>query len=232
MNTSPSADGRDRPDNRPHVLCINNDQAVLGLYRDLLDGEGDGPYRVSLRAYVDHDLGTLKALEPALIVLDYMWAEEDAGWTLLQMLRMDPGTAPVPIVLCTGAVREVEALQGHLADMGVSVVLKPFNIDRLEEASAAALAAKPASSGQSGRTRVMGEPWWAGRDGSAAERERAKLVHDLRNPLATAIGRVQMMRRRLRRGEADPARLAVDLEAVEAALVRLKALADRLDGGV
>ena len=63
-----------------------------------------------------------------------MWANEDASWSLLQMLRMDPATADVPIVFCTGAVREVKALGDHLVTMGVTVVLKPFNIDRLVEA--------------------------------------------------------------------------------------------------
>ncbi len=132
MPTTPSLDGH-----RPHVLAINNDPAVLALFRDLLEEEG---YRVSLRAYLDKDLAEIKALRPDLIVLDYMWANEDASWSLLQMLRMDPGTAGVPIVLCTAAVREVEALAGHLAEMGVEVVLKPFNIDRLTEVIAEALA--------------------------------------------------------------------------------------------
>jgi CheY-like chemotaxis protein len=50
------------------------------------------------------------------------------------MLRMDPATAPIPIVLCTGAVREVKALEDHLVAMGVTVVLKPFNIDQLVDA--------------------------------------------------------------------------------------------------
>ncbi len=130
------------------MLCINNDPAVLGLFAALLDDGGAGPYRVTTRAYVDHDMATLRALNPDLIVLDYMWRDDDAGWSLLQMLRMDPATAAIPVVLCTGAVHEVEALGGHLAEMGVSVVLKPFNIDQLEAAIAGGLAAKPAAGGR------------------------------------------------------------------------------------
>jgi CheY-like chemotaxis protein len=73
-------------------------------------------------------------LKPDLIVLDDMWANEDASWSLLQMLRMDPATETVPIVLCTEAVHEVKALAEHLIGIGVTVVLKPFNIDQLVDA--------------------------------------------------------------------------------------------------
>ena len=125
-------------DGQRHVLAINNDQAVLALFRDLLEEEG---YRVSTQAYVAKDLAAIKALAPDLIVLDYMWSGDDNGWSLLQMLRMDRDTAAVPIVLCTGARREVEALQDHLQEMGVQVVLKPFNIDRLVDVIAEALGA-------------------------------------------------------------------------------------------
>lgn len=59
-----------------HILCINNDSAVPALFRDLLQEEG---YRVSTRAYVDHDLKTINDLAPDLIVLDDMWSTEDAS---------------------------------------------------------------------------------------------------------------------------------------------------------
>jgi CheY-like chemotaxis protein len=122
----PAADGRQH-----HILAINNDPAVLGLFRELLEDVG---FRVSLQNYVDRDLAQIKRLAPDLIVLDYMWATEDASWSLLQMLRMDPATTRIPIILCTGAVREVEALAEHLLAMNVAVVLKPFNIDHLVDA--------------------------------------------------------------------------------------------------
>ena len=132
MSPTPTLDGH-----QARILAINNDQSVLALFRDLLEDEG---YRVTTQTYVDRDLAGINALKPDLIVLDYMWATEDASWSLLQMLRMDPGTAGIPIVLCTAAVRDVEALQGHLENMGVRVVLKPFNIDQLVTVIADALA--------------------------------------------------------------------------------------------
>ena len=133
----PAADGRQR-----HILAINNDPAVLGLFRDLLEDAG---FRVSTQNYVDRDLAQITRLRPDLIVLDYMWASEDASWSLLQMLRMEPATTAIPIIVCTGAVREVEALADHLLAMGVTVILKPFNIDHLVDAIQAQLGADPAT---------------------------------------------------------------------------------------
>jgi CheY-like chemotaxis protein len=132
MSTTPSPNGQ-----APHVLAINNDQTMLALFRDLLEEEG---YRVTTHAYLDHDLDDIRVLQPDLIVLDYMWASDDNAWSLLNLLRLSPDTAAIPIVLCTGAVQEVQALSAHLEDMDIRVVFKPFNIDQLVAVLAEALA--------------------------------------------------------------------------------------------
>ena len=129
-------------DIRRHVLVINNDPAVVAVLRDLLEDEG---YRVTTRISPERDLDAIAALAPDLVVIDYMWAEDDGGWSLLQLLRLDRRTAGIPIVLCTGAVREVEALRGRLEELDVRVVLKPFNIDELAATIAEALATVPAT---------------------------------------------------------------------------------------
>ncbi|MEA2525624.1 MAG: Helix-turn-helix domain [Thermomicrobiales bacterium] len=49
----------------------------------------------------------------------------------------------------------------------------------------------------------------------------ALLVHDLRTPAAAALGRAQLLRRRLITGTDDPARALADLAAIERALGRL-----------
>lgn len=44
---------------------------------------------------------------------------------------MDRATRDIPVIVCTGAVRQVEEMQPHLAEMKVAVVLEPFDIDQL-----------------------------------------------------------------------------------------------------
>ena len=128
-----------------HIMAINQSEDVLQLFKYLL--EEDEGYHVTTRSYIDKDLDAIVRLAPELIILDYMWSEEDLGWSLLQMLRMNPKTAKIPIVLCTGATSKVEELQGHLDDMGIRVVLKPFELDTLLAAIEKSLAPRPQTEG-------------------------------------------------------------------------------------
>jgi signal transduction histidine kinase len=59
------------------------------------------------------------------------------------------------------------------------------------------------------------------------QQEWAVLVHDLRIPLTVLMGRIQLLRRHMRRGD-DAVRIDTDLEAIEAAIVRLTAAVERL----
>jgi signal transduction histidine kinase len=56
----------------------------------------------------------------------------------------------------------------------------------------------------------------------------AERMHELRSPVTVLVGRVQLLRRHLQRGD-DPTRVQDDLEAIEAALARLTAAVERLD---
>ena len=63
------------------------------------------------------------------------------------------------------------------------------------------------------------------------QQEWAVLMHELRTPLTVLTGRVQLLRRHLRRGD-DAVGIDTDLEAIEAAIVRLTAAVERLDRDV
>jgi len=62
-----------------------------------------------------------------------------------------------------------------------------------------------------------------------AERMRQVMrLHEVRTPLSVVVARVQLLRRRLRRGD-DLAQVEAEVEAMEAALVRLVAVIERWD---
>ena len=110
----------------PHVVVINDEEDLLALFRELLEGEG---YRVSTLTYPTADLADLQILGPDLIILDMLFGGEDRGWQFLQHLRLTRATAQLPVIVCTAAVRLVREAQDYLTDMGIGVILKPFDID-------------------------------------------------------------------------------------------------------
>ena len=114
-----------------HILVINDTPEILELFQELLGDEG---YRVSTDTFgepFDQQLQEVRGLRPDLLILDFIIGGEGVGWQFLQMLKMDRETRDIPVIVCTAAVEQVRQLQHHLDQMGVTVVLKPFDIDVL-----------------------------------------------------------------------------------------------------
>jgi CheY-like chemotaxis protein len=122
-------------DDRAHILVMNDAQEMVDLMRDLLEDEG---YRVSTSLYV-LDLARIKDLAPDVLVLDILFERQIKGWEFLTMARLDPALRHMPIILCTAAVRTVEAMAEQLAAVNVVVVYKPFPLEQLLAAITACL---------------------------------------------------------------------------------------------
>lgn len=109
----------------PHILVINDSREILALKREILEDEG---FRVTTRITGEIHLDEIAHIEPSLVIFDYTSEIES---NLLQHLTVDSSLSLIPIVLCTGAVREVTAIRPRLDAMGIAVVFKPFDIDHL-----------------------------------------------------------------------------------------------------
>lgn len=110
------------------ILVINDTAEILELFKDILSAEG---YDVVIAGFAINDIEFIERSSPDLIILDYIFGNERAGWQTLQKLKMLRSTAHIPIVVCTAAKREIEELEGHLKAMGVGIVIKPFDVDVL-----------------------------------------------------------------------------------------------------
>jgi CheY-like chemotaxis protein len=116
-----------------HVLVVNDTPEILDLFQLLLSDEG---FKVTVDRFTVEMAemhSRVRNMKPDVIVLDYLIGREESGWQFLQMLKMDRQTRDIPIVICTGAAHQVQQIRSHLDEMGVEVVLKPFDIDHLLE---------------------------------------------------------------------------------------------------
>ena len=120
------------------ILLVNDSKELLELMGTLLQAQG---YEPILRSYPILDLNMIVALRPDLIILDILFGNQQAiGWSMLDLLKLSPSTASIPVIVCTAALKEVFEQQDYLAAQGVKVLLKPFLVDAMVDAINSALA--------------------------------------------------------------------------------------------
>jgi CheY-like chemotaxis protein len=123
---------------RPCIALINDDTTFLTLMHDLLeDTEG---YEVMYCKESDGAYQFVKDHRPDLVILDIRMGGEEAGWNILELLTLDPETKPIPVIVCSAAVRQLHDHAVLLEQYGVEVLPKPFDLDALLEKVTAALA--------------------------------------------------------------------------------------------
>jgi CheY-like chemotaxis protein len=108
------------------IMVVDNDEATQELFEILLADEG---WEVFSYDYTHANLEVTQQLMPDLIILDLNMVQAGAGWSFLQLLKMEDATAVIPVVICTTAVILSLEIEGYLAARHISVVRKPFDID-------------------------------------------------------------------------------------------------------
>lgn len=108
----------------PRILLIDNDDdALLELYRELVETEG---YAVYTCPHPFVQPAVIARLRPDVIVLDLVHSGQRPGWLMLTALRGYQDTRTTPVVLCTDAVHEAEAQARTHPDQAAHIIVKPF----------------------------------------------------------------------------------------------------------
>ena len=110
------------------IMVINDTQEILDMFRAVLEDEG---YEVILYSFAILDMTEYERVKPDLVILDLVFGSEKSGWQMLQKLKMNRSTATIPVIVCTAATNAVREMEGYLLSKGVTVILKPFDIDDL-----------------------------------------------------------------------------------------------------
>ncbi len=112
------------PNSQPHVVIIDDDEAILSMMKIILEDQG---YHIDTFSNCEQGLSFIKTNQPQLILLD-IWMPNESGWKLAKKIKNGDGMRSIPIVFIS-ADREVEDLiiYSH-ADAFLS---KPFEVNDL-----------------------------------------------------------------------------------------------------
>jgi CheY-like chemotaxis protein len=114
---------------RARIAVINDDTVFLELMHDLLEGEER--YEVRVCKEWDGAYEFVKQERPDLIIQDIRIGGEEHGWTILNLLTLDPTTKDIPMIVCSAAVYSLHEHQEMLNRYGIRALAKPFDLDTL-----------------------------------------------------------------------------------------------------
>ena len=94
---------------RARIVVINDDTDFLSLMSELLTEVGE--YDVEVCREGNHAYQFVKEKQPDLVILDIRMEGQEAGWAILECLTLDPKTHSIPLIVCSAAIRELQAHQ-------------------------------------------------------------------------------------------------------------------------
>jgi CheY-like chemotaxis protein len=115
------------PQTGKHILIVDDSVEYLNFMQLLLGAEG---FRAEIASSVPAMEQCLGGLTPDLIISDVRMPGNGA-FAVLDLLRSNEQTKSIPILLCTGAVQEVEERADRLQQERIEVLFKPFDIEVL-----------------------------------------------------------------------------------------------------
>ncbi len=110
---------------KPLIAVVNDDTTFLGLMQDLLDGQG---YRTMLITEGDEAYHKIRKEKPELVILDIRLEHAESGWVVLDLLRLDPETTSIPVIITSADAQALKAKTEMLAAQGIDCLEKPFRL--------------------------------------------------------------------------------------------------------
>jgi CheY-like chemotaxis protein len=124
----------------PLIAVVNNDTNFLQMMCDLLSDAG-------YRAYAHKDAADayerLKKDRPDLVVLDIRLSAAELGWSILELLKLDPETRHLPVIVCSADIVQLREKAPRLRELNCATLEKPFDLEELLQLIAVGLGTSP-----------------------------------------------------------------------------------------
>jgi CheY-like chemotaxis protein len=111
-----------------HIAVVNDDPTFLSFMEDLLKEEG---YPAAFWATGEMAFRMIRDRQPDVVALDIRMEAPDAGLVILEMMRLDRGTAHIPVIVCSADLAFLRMQLERLHALNCAVLENPFSIDGL-----------------------------------------------------------------------------------------------------
>lgn len=112
------------------VVVLDDDIRFIRMVERVLSTEGLGVQPVTTLD-LDEALGVIRASNCRMAMIDIFMYGSAAGFDMVRLLREDPATAALPLLITSGARKEIGKNVDFLQEHRCEVLLKPFEPDDL-----------------------------------------------------------------------------------------------------
>jgi CheY-like chemotaxis protein len=110
------------------ILLAEDNGAIRMLLHDILEDEG---YTVTCCPSASDAIEKLQHLMPVLVISDMQMEHVAAGLQLLRLMRDNPTTAAIPVIIYSADGLLLRTLQEQIQALNAVPIEKPFDVDRL-----------------------------------------------------------------------------------------------------
>jgi DNA-binding response OmpR family regulator len=125
------------------IVVVEDDFDLSRIIKDVLEDEGHEviSYMQPSPDVPEH----LRINHADLVIVDARLNNSVSGWDIIEALKANTETVSLPIIVCSGATEQIEAHRTELEEYGIPTLVKPFDLDELDEL-VATLLKQPADS--------------------------------------------------------------------------------------
>ena len=113
---------------KPLIAIVNDDTAFLELMHDLLEEEG---YETVIEKERGDAPKVIRDKHPALVILDIRMDHPESGMQILEIIRLDPQTTSIPVIVCSADHRFLVEKEPILREKHCEILEKPFDLQDL-----------------------------------------------------------------------------------------------------
>lgn len=117
------------------VAVLDDDQALVELYKTVLEDEGYAVYPVVISIHPAQVLANLKAVNPDVLILDVHIPGLNS-LDLLKSIQTRPELAKLKVLVCSASRTSLDSFQALLTQANLvspRVLQKPFDLDDLSQ---------------------------------------------------------------------------------------------------